>query len=433
MTTNNTLFGAVAALALAVGMTQPAVADKPPQDEAPAVEGAHAEFTAAAPAQDDHGDTRKEATLLPIGGAAAGRLGDRSDTDYFRLDSVGLAVVQVRTSGQTDTVGELLDATGARLASDDDGGPGENFDIEVELQPGVYYVAVSGYGVGGYAISARLGGERDHGDTEEASTLLKLHSPEDLASVSPNVLLATAGRIHPDTSDWDWFRLDVADDGTEVRLRTSPAGYITYGILMDTRGNWIADDDDGEGGFQIGATLDRGTYYLLVTGLEVGAYRILAQTIAPPDDGSSRPSGERPVMVAIPSGSFRMGCLNDDGDCEWYELPVHWVTVPGFAMSAHEVTFQQWDACVADGGCGGYRPADRGWGRGDRPVINVDWNDAQSYVAWLSAQTGDTYRLPTEEEWEYAARAGTTTTYYWGTTLASTTRTATAAAASGIT
>ncbi len=127
-----------------------------------------------------------------------------------------------------------------------------------------------------------------------------------------------------------------------------------------------------------------------------------------------RSGGEGPEMVVIPAGSFRMGCLNDDGDCDPDEFPVHRVTVPSFALGKYEVTFAEWDACVAAGGCNGRWPDDIGWGRGDRPVITVDWHDAQSYVAWLSAQTGEDYRLPSEAEWEYAARAGTETKYHWG-------------------
>jgi formylglycine-generating enzyme required for sulfatase activity len=78
-----------------------------------------------------------------------------------------------------------------------------------------------------------------------------------------------------------------------------------------------------------------------------------------------------------------------------------------------EVTFQEWDACVAAGGCA-HRPDDQGWGRGRRPVINVSWYDAKEYAGWLSRKTGKTYRLLSEAEWEYAARAGTTTRYAFG-------------------
>ena len=117
-------------------------------------------------------------------------------------------------------------------------------------------------------------------------------------------------------------------------------------------------------------------------------------------------------MVSIPGGTFRMGDLSGGGDDD--ELPVHSVTVPAFRMGKYEVTFTQWDACVVDGGCGGYRPDDEGWGRGNRPVINVSWDDAQVFIGWLNDKTGGKFRLPTEAEWEYAARAGSTTKYHFG-------------------
>ena len=117
-------------------------------------------------------------------------------------------------------------------------------------------------------------------------------------------------------------------------------------------------------------------------------------------------------MVSIPDGTFRMGDLSGEGDDD--ERPVHTVTVPAFRMGKYEVTFAQWDACVADGGCGGYRPDDEGWGRGNRPVINVSWDDAQAFIDWLNGKTGGKFRLPTEAEWEYAARAGSTTKYHFG-------------------
>jgi len=116
-----------------------------------------------------------------------------------------------------------------------------------------------------------------------------------------------------------------------------------------------------------------------------------------------------PETVLIRGGSFDMGCVSGRG-CEDDEQPVHRVSVGDFEMGAHEVTFAQWDACVSDGGCS-HRPDDAGWGRGQRPVINVGWQDAQQYVRWLSRKTGKNYRLPTEAEWEYAARAGTRTPF----------------------
>ena len=124
--------------------------------------------------------------------------------------------------------------------------------------------------------------------------------------------------------------------------------------------------------------------------------------------------GEGPEMVVIPAGRFRMGCVSG-GECSDSEFPVHEVAIPQpFAVSKYEATFEDWDACVAGGACGGYHPGDEGWGRGRRPVINVSWDDAREYVAWLSGQTGAEYRLLSEAEWEYAARAGSQTAYSWG-------------------
>ena len=115
-------------------------------------------------------------------------------------------------------------------------------------------------------------------------------------------------------------------------------------------------------------------------------------------------------MVVVPAGSFMMG--SDESSSE---KPRHRVTIARpFAVGKYEVTFAEWDACVEAGGCGGHRPGDEGWGRGRRPVINVNWKDAKAYVRWLNRKTGKQYRLLSEAEWEYAVRAGTTTRYSWG-------------------
>jgi formylglycine-generating enzyme required for sulfatase activity len=104
---------------------------------------------------------------------------------------------------------------------------------------------------------------------------------------------------------------------------------------------------------------------------------------------------------------------SNDGDDS--EKPVHKVTIANqLAVGRFEVTFAEWDACVSDGGCT-HRPNDQGWGRDRRPVVDVSWQHvAMQYIPWLRKKTGRDYRLLTEAEWEYSARAGTTTAYSWG-------------------
>ena len=122
-----------------------------------------------------------------------------------------------------------------------------------------------------------------------------------------------------------------------------------------------------------------------------------------------------PQMVAVPAGEFMMGSPGTEPH-RGAEAQ-HVVTIfRAFAVSRFEITFDQWDACLADGGCGGYRP-EAPWGRGRMPVVNVDFANAEAYAAWLSKKTGHRYRLLSEAEWEYAARGGSKDAYASGPTL----------------
>jgi formylglycine-generating enzyme required for sulfatase activity len=112
-----------------------------------------------------------------------------------------------------------------------------------------------------------------------------------------------------------------------------------------------------------------------------------------------------PEMAAVPAGTNRIGSPDTEKGRDRNEGPQQEIVIgQAFAVGRAEVSFADWLACVAEGGCNAYRPGDYGWGYGQRPVINVSWTDARAYVDWLSRKTGATYRLLSEAEWEYAAR-----------------------------
>ncbi len=153
-------------------------------------------------------------------------------------------------------------------------------------------------------------------------------------------------------------------------------------------------------------------------GLLVSVAQSQARPCIKPGSGESfKDCPNCPEMVVVPAGSFRMGSPESEPEHESNEGPQHRVAIAKpFAVGRFSVTFAEWDACVDAGGCS-HIPDDEGWGRGDRPVINVSWDDARTYVTWLSKMTGKTYRLLSEAEREYAARAGTATPFWWGSSI----------------
>lgn len=147
--------------------------------------------------------------------------------------------------------------------------------------------------------------------------------------------------------------------------------------------------------------------------------RVFRDTLS---DGASGPE-----MVVVPAGRFLMGSPEGEKGRQITEGPQVEITISKpFAVGIYELTWEEWEACVAKRGCednsgkgSSATPdpewsSDAGYGRGTRPVINVSWEDAEAYVKWLSAETGEAYRLLSEAEWEYAARAGSTGRFSWG-------------------
>lgn len=145
-----------------------------------------------------------------------------------------------------------------------------------------------------------------------------------------------------------------------------------------------------------------------------------ATACAETGDGTEfRDCDDCPVMVKVEPGSFLMGAPESERNRDDDEGPVHEVSIASpFAIARFETTWSEWEACMDDGACalpaGNSFPEGSGWGKGQRPVLNVSWNDAQTYVDWLSDRSGRQYRLPAEAEWEYAARAGVQSRYQFG-------------------
>jgi formylglycine-generating enzyme required for sulfatase activity len=186
--------------------------------------------------------------------------------------------------------------------------------------------------------------------------------------------------------------------------RLAGVGSITVAVLLVGIGTWLAASQRWEE--------------------TPGTMKSVAVTGAPRAATSSLQSfkdcEDCPVMLVVPAGSFMMGSPDSElGRSPGVrEGPQQKITFARqFAVAKFPVTFDEWDRCVADGGCNGYKPFDEEWGRGRRPIIHVSPYDAKAYASWLSLKTGHTYRLLSEAEREYITRAGTTTAFWWGSSI----------------
>lgn len=155
--------------------------------------------------------------------------------------------------------------------------------------------------------------------------------------------------------------------------------------------------------------------YFAMKGIQPLAPEI-EQALKPRD--SFRECDTCPEMVVVPKGSFVMGTPASEPERESGEDPQHKVTIrQPFAVGRFTISFDEWDACLADGGCDGFKGTEFGYGRGRLPAVGITFAAAKSYLAWLSKKVGRTYRLPSESEREYFARAGTTTPFWFGNTI----------------
>jgi formylglycine-generating enzyme required for sulfatase activity len=190
-----------------------------------------------------------------------------------------------------------------------------------------------------------------------------------------------------------------ADAGFSDTFTAVPAaGYVFSG--------WVKDQ-----GFLCGGSLDPCALENIpaeatALDIELSLQPIFELALNP--QGTFRDCEDCPLMAVVPAGVFAMG--SNSGDKA--EKPVRNVSVKSFAIGVFELTGAEWEICYLASAC-----STRGSGGGLSPVNRVSWRDAKDYLAWLSERTGITYRLPTEAEWEYAARAGTNSDYFWGDSI----------------
>ena len=230
-----------------------------------------------------------------------------------------------------------------------------------------------------------------------------------------------AERARQDQADWENAARSNTVPAYEGYMSKHPAGKFT--AEAQTRIDRLKASAADNAAWNAAKTANKAdSYQRYLDSFPQGAY--VAQAIAAIE--KLKPAVGRnftdcagcPTMVSLAAGNAQLGAGDTEADARPNEKPQRPVTFTDmFAISVKEVTFAEYDSCVSEGGCSG-NPSDNGWGRGSRPVINVSWDDAQKYTSWLSKKSGFSYSLPSEAQWEYAARGGDSGLYAGGSLAA---------------
>jgi len=248
--------------------------------------------------------------------------------------------------------------------------------------------------------------ERFPGGSHEADALIRL---EEFRLADEAAARARDEQERQDNEAWEAARSARTPEAVDAYLAAWPGGLHADEARSLRR--TLQDAADDRRAFEAAAKLNTiAAYQSYLNAFPKGAS--VTKALQAVDDLTLRPGKifrdcpDCPSMVVVPAGSFWQGSDEQLSGVLKKETPRRMVTIAEpFAVGVFEVTFAQWDACVAAGGCS-TQPTDNGWGRGDRPVIMVSWNDAVEFAAWLSEKTGQAYGLPSESQWEYVARAG---------------------------
>ncbi len=324
-----------------------------------------------------------------------------------------------------------------------DGEPKGETPLNMELAFGEHTVRITKKGYEAYEKSFKLTAPKEiKGNLARESYALTIATDvvgarlsvdgEDHGTMRRMVLAPGSHRLRITADGYAPYERTVDIDGdVEIKPRLKVLRYSLI-VRSNVRDDQVFIDGEPKGETPLNTELAFGEHTVRITKKGYEAYEKSFKLTAPkeikgnlarlydarvpvvgkPFRDSLKSGGEGPEMVVLPAGAFQMGSPEGEKGRNSDEGPRHRVTVAAFALGRTETTYEDYDRFAQ--ATGRTLPKDRGWGRGNRPVINVIWEDAGAYAEWLSAQTGAAYRLPSEAEWEYAARAGSRTSYWWG-------------------